>query len=180
MVMPGMLAIVVAGLTASELFGKESIFITVLKASGRDYRTNPVLQTLRRIGVASIMRQNFVRHDRMVSREQAHSLLAGEPEWIIVDEANQPTALIHAVDLARHVQSSEEDEGGVEEIDLMAIPAWREGIVPINLQASLQEALELLDADPAEALYVERMTAPGIRHIYGVLTREQVESAYRY
>jgi len=179
-VMPGMLAIVVAALTASELFGKESIFITMLKASGRDYRTNPVLQTLRSSGVGSIMRQDFVRHDRMISREQAEALLANEPEWIIIDQEGQPSALTHAVDLARHVQSDEEGEGGVEEIDLMEIPAWREQIAPINLQATLQQALELLDDDPAEALYVERMTAPGIRRIYGILTREQVESAYRY
>lgn len=179
-VMPGMLAIVVAGLTASELFGKESIFITVLKGSGLDYRANPVLQTLRRMGVASVMHKRFVRHERIISREQAEVLLKDEPEWLLVDEEGQPVALVLAVDLARHVQSGEEEEGGVEVIDLMKIPAWREQVVPINLQATLQEALELLDSDPAEALYVERMTAPGIRRIYGILTREQVESAYRY
>ena len=53
-------------------------------------------------------------------------------------------------------------------------------MAPINLQATLQEALELLNREPAEALYVERMTAPGIHHIYGILTREQIESAYHY
>jgi H+/Cl- antiporter ClcA len=178
-VMPGMLAIVVAGLTASELFGKESIFITVLKGSGRDYRANPVLQTLRRMGVASVMQKGFVRHERLISREQAEVLLKDEPEWLLVDEEGQPVALIQAVDLARHVQSGEE-EGGTEEIDLLGIPAWREQVASINLQATLQEALELLDSGSAEALYVERMTAPGIRRIYGILTREQVESAYRF
>lgn len=179
-IMPGMLAIVVAALAASELFGKESIFITVLKASGRDYRTNPVLQTLRRIGVASVMRQNFARSDRMLSREQAEPLLADEPEWILIDQDGQPHALIRAVDLARHLQNKEEEEGGIEEIDLMEIPAWREQVLPINLQATLQEALELLNKDPAEALYVERMNVPGISRIYGILTREQIESAYHY
>jgi H+/Cl- antiporter ClcA len=179
-VMPGMLAIVVAALTASELFGKESIFTTVLKASGRDYRTNPVLQTLRRIGVGSVMQQSFARHDHTISRGQAMELLADEPEWIIIDQKGEPTALIHAVDLARHLQSTEEEEGGSGEVDLMEIPAWREQVLPINLQATLQEALELLDNSPEEALYVERMTAPGIHRIYGILTREQIESAYRY
>ncbi len=36
-IMPGMLVIVVAGLTASELFLRESLFVTMLKASGLDY-----------------------------------------------------------------------------------------------------------------------------------------------
>ena len=37
-------------------------------------------------------------------------------------------------------------------------------------QATLQEALEQLERTGAEALYVERMTAPGIKPIFGVLT----------
>ena len=85
-----------------------------------------------------------------------------------------------AVALARHLQDKEEKEGGVDEIDLLKIPSRRSEVVPVPLQATLQEALELLDGSAAEALYVERMTAPGIRRIYGVLTRESVESAYRY
>ena len=179
-IMPGMLVIVIANLTASELFGKESIFITMLKASGFDYRTSPVLQALRRIGVASVMKKNFVQHDRIITRQEAEKLLAAEPEWLIVDEEGSPVVLMHAVDLARHLQNEDEEEGGIEEIDLLHIPAWREQMTSINMQATLQEALELLDRDPAESLYVERMAAPGIQRIYGILTREQIESAYHY
>ena len=47
------LAALVAGLTASELFRQESLFHAMLKASGMDYDANPVVQELRRIGVAS-------------------------------------------------------------------------------------------------------------------------------
>jgi H+/Cl- antiporter ClcA len=179
-IMPGMLVITVAGLTASELFRKESIFISVLKASGMDYKTNPVMQALRRVGVGGVMEKNFRRVGKTVSLEQAETLLSQKPEWLLVEEEGTPALLMAAVDLARHIQDQDEEEGGVEEIDLLEIPAKRKHVGAVNLQATLQEALELMDKGGFKALYVERMTAPGIHRIYGVLTREQVESAYRY
>ena len=47
------------------------------------------------------------------------------------------------------------------ELDLMEIPGRRLQLAPVQLQATLQEALQQLDRSGAEALYVERMTAPG-------------------
>jgi hypothetical protein len=179
-IMPGMLVITVAGLTASELFRKESIFISVLKASGMDYKANPVMQALRRVGVGGVMEKNFRRVGKTVSLEQAETLLAQKPEWLLLEEEGTPVLLMAAVDLARHIQDQEEEEGGVQEIDLLKIPAKRKHVQPVNLQATLQEALESMEKGGLNALYVERMTAPGIHRIYGVLTREQVESAYRY
>ncbi len=179
-VMPGMLAIVVANLTASELFGKESIFITLLRSTGFDYRTSPVLQALRRIGVGSVLKKNFRCHDRMIRRTSAERLLREEPEWLIVEEDERPVALMHAVDLARHIQNAQAEEGGIDEIDLMAIPAWREQIAPISIQANLQQALEQLKEHAVESLYVESASTTGRYRIYGILTREQIESAYHY
>ncbi len=179
-VMPGMLAIVVANLTASELFGKESIFLSLLRSTGFDYRTSPVLQALRRIGVGSVLKKNFRCHDRMISRTQAERLLKTEPEWLIIEEQGRPVALMRAVDLARHLQNAEAEEGGIDEIDLMAIPAWREQIAPISIQANLQQALELLEARSVESLYVESAGTTDRHRIYGILTREQIESAYHY
>jgi hypothetical protein len=50
----------------------------------------------------------------------------------------------------------------------------------VHLQATLQEALDILKREGAEAVYVARPIAPGINHIYGVLTRGRIESAYQY
>ena len=177
-IMPGMLVIVVAALTASELFRKESLFITMLKANGMDYEANPIMQTLRRIGVASVMHKSFRRTGVRIDREKAETLLATEPEWLLVHDQQDPITLMPAVDLARYIQ--EDSQSTEHPIDLLEIPARRKEVAAINLQATLQEGLEILDGCSAEALYVERMNAPGIRRIYGVLTREQVESAYRY
>lgn len=175
-IMPGMLAIVVAGLTVTHLFGKESLFLTLMRAIGKDYDTNPVMLALRRAGVASVMRKRFARPPRRLSRDRAEALLQDEPEWLLIQGEGGPVSLMPAVDLVRYLKA---DEGRVTgEVDLLEIPGQRIDVAPIYLQATLQEALERLNSG-AEALYVERMTAPGIRRIYGVLTREQVESAYK-
>lgn len=175
-IMPGMLVIVVAGLTVRELFHKESLFLTLLRAIGKDYDTNPVMLALRRAGVASVMRRRFARPDRRISRDKADALLVDEPEWLLIQGEGQPVSLMPALDLVRYLKTDAGSAGN--EIDLLEIPGRRVDVAPIYLQATLQEALERLNGG-AEALYVERMTAPGIRRIYGVLTREQVESAYK-
>ena len=174
-IMPGMLAVVIASLTASELFRKESLFIAMLKASGMDYSASPVLQALRRVGVAGVMSTRFVRTQAVVEREKARELLAGEPAWLLIDGPDGPQGLLRAVDLAGHLDG----EKGDDPVDLRRIPGERYNVAPVNLQATLQEALETLRRSSAEALYVERMTAPGIRRIYGILTQEMVESTYR-
>jgi CIC family chloride channel protein len=173
-IMPGMLAIVVAGLVSKRLFKKDSLFIAMLRANGMDYDTNPVLQVMRRAGVASKMSRSFARANRLLDRTQALLLLKGEPDWIIIDDDQEIEFLMPAVDLARYVEETEADT-----IDLSKIPAQRYQMAAIYLQATLQEAKEKLEQSGADAIYVEQPTSPGSRRIRGVLTRNQIESAYR-
>ncbi len=189
-IMPGMLVVVVAGVTASELFGQESLFITMLKAKGLDYRQHPVIAALRRMGVASVMDRRFVRSAPEITREQARKLLESKPRWIIIVENKKPRSLLPGIALAGYLEalqegenlegaSGEDNEPQTERIDLNRIPGKRLELAPIQLHETLQEALEKLDKGEGEALYVRRMSAPGIWRIYGVLTREQIESSYR-
>ncbi|MDJ0808194.1 MAG: chloride channel protein [Gammaproteobacteria bacterium] len=174
-VMPGMLAIVVASLTSSELFHKKSLFITMLQASGLDYRSDPVMQSLRRVGVASVMNRDFLRCSSRLTRESAAQVLDQAPEWILIDQQGDADAtLMPGVDLARVME-----EGHDREFDLLEIPARRYQLTNISMLATLQEALERLDESGAEALYVERIGRSRAVSIQGILTREQIESAYR-
>ncbi|MBK1707504.1 H+/Cl- antiporter ClcA [Marichromatium gracile] len=174
--MPGMLAIVIAALTCRQLFGKDSMFLTLLRAKGLDYRANPVIAILRRSGVASVMNTGFVRQQRLLDRAKAERLVADAPDWIIVDQDGAPSVLMPGLAVASELARTPE----TVEIDLLEIPAERFELAPIHLQATLQEAIEQLNARGVEALYVQRPLAPGIDHVYGVLTRGRIESAYRY
>jgi len=171
-ILPGMLAVIASGLTSSELFGKRSIYLSLIHARGLDYRNDPRTQSLRRVGVAGIMERNFVELDRECSREQAMNALATNPVWIVVNEPDGPTALLPPLDLQRHLDDCDDTM-----IDLQAIPALRRGLAPIHFQATLQEAEQTLAETGADALFVWRMRAPMIRGIRGVLTRDTLESA---
>jgi len=173
-IMPGMLAIVVAGLVSKRVFKKDSLFIAMLRANGMEYDTNPVLQAMRRAGVASKMSRSFARSSRSVERAQAFALLKDEPDWLIIEGTQENKYLMPAVDLARYLEESTMDT-----IDLSKIPAQRYQMAAIYLQATLQEAIEKLEKSGAEAIYVEQPTSPGAKRIRGILTRGQIESAYR-
>jgi hypothetical protein len=173
-ILPGMLALITGGLVSRELFGKESVYIELMRTRGLDYRHNPLVQTLRRIGVASIMERRIETLPLEVDRETAAAALAKEPRWILVTGNNKPLNLMPAADLARYLQEQEDKEN----IDLTEIPAERHEVASIDFQATLREALSLLNNSDAEALYVIRRTIPGIERVYGVLTRKDIESSY--
>ena len=80
-----------------------------------------------------------------------------------------------ARDLAREIQEHPQEADYL----LTEIPAERREITAVDFQATLQEALEILNANDAEALYVTRHTIPGISRVYGVLTREDIARSYR-
>ncbi|MCU7940623.1 MAG: chloride channel protein [gamma proteobacterium symbiont of Bathyaustriella thionipta] len=193
LIMPGMIAIVVANLTASEVFRKKSLFLSVLEASEINAYTNPITQTLRRIGVASVMNKAVIQVEPFIDRDDVENLLKDNPEWLLIgDKNNQSSQLIRgqskmqlmpAIDLVKYMESGKqeaiEDESIKKELSLLEIPAKRVDIASIHLQATLEEALSKLDKHNLDALYVERVNAPGIRHLYGVLTRAQIEATYQ-
>lgn len=174
-IMPGMLAIIIASLVSYRGFGKDSLFVTMLRANGLDYGASPVVQALRRSAVGAAMNTKFVHQFAELSRDKAETVIAKNPDWIIVNRGERPAYLTAGIALARYLSEHPE----ADSIDLLEIPAERLELAPIHLQATLQEALERLDTTGAQALYVQRLLAPGIDHIYGVLTRSRIETAYR-
>jgi H+/Cl- antiporter ClcA len=174
-ILPGMLALITGVLVSREVFGKESVYVVLMKARGLDYRDTPLVQALRRIGVASVMERRYQSLPEVVDRERVLEALAAEPRWILITRDSQPLAMMPAADLARQVQEHPEKE----ECSLTDIPAERSDVTPVDFQATLLEALGILDANDAEALYVTRHTIPGISRIYGILTREDIDRSYR-
>ncbi|MDX2456965.1 MAG: chloride channel protein [Gammaproteobacteria bacterium] len=174
-ILPGMLALITGVLVSREVFGKESVYLVLMKARGLDYRDTPLNLTLRRIGVASVMERHFESLPEIVDCERVKEALANEPRWILITRDRQPLAIMPAADLARQVQEHPEKE----EYSLTDIPAERREVSTVDFQATLQEALVTLDTNDAEALYVTRHTIPGISRIYGVLTREDIDRSYR-
>jgi H+/Cl- antiporter ClcA len=174
--MPGMIAVIAAMLVSRGVFRKPSVYQLLMRARGLDYRNDPVAQTLRRIGVASVMDRNIVRMNRTVSRDSAAAMLRKEPHWVLIRDEHSVLALLPAADLALYLEGTTTEES---DVDLMAIPARRQDLLQTTILASLQDALEALERTGKEALFVTGAGTPGPEKVYGVLTRADVEKAYR-
>lgn len=172
-ILPGMLVIIVSGLASSELFGKQSVFIHLMRARGLDYRNDPISQSLRRIGVSSTMERDVQTVPPTMTNLEAQEILLQTPRWLVIKQDEENLTLMPAADLARALQGE-----GQEEINLLEIPAQRMELTAINSRATLQEALDLLNAKHLEALYVQRPGSSGITRIYGILTRKDIERSY--
>jgi len=181
--MPGMLTIVIAQLTASEVFGKQSLFLSMLRSNGLDYDINPVMQVLRGIGVASVLNANIIRVTQKISHEEATSLIeGGDINWLLLNNKDDELVMLLPIaELAKHLKMAQLDEDAEEGmIDLLGIPAKRLQLSPISLQANLQQAHEKFEQG-TEALYVvfnEEQIDTDSR-VYGIITKDTVEQAYK-
>lgn len=174
-ILPGMLAIVTAQLTASQLFGQRSIYRMLMQLKGLDYRHEPMEQALRRVGVANVMNRNISRSKHIISIEEANYLIKENKEWIVI-EKDKPLAILPTTDLNNYLSDNQDIE--VSEIDLMEIPAKRLQVSCIDLRATADSARENFIEAGVEALCICTTIAPGTLRIYGVLTKEIFKSSY--
>lgn len=173
-ILPAMLVIIIANMTASQLYGVRSVFMMQMEAMGLEFRQNPLSMALNRASVASIMVRNFVRVNRNLTREDARDAVLKKPVWILVDGNKGPGFILRTEDLEKHLNDSEDPV-----IDLVAIPATRKDVTSILLQATLNEALDTLNDSGVQALYVNRITAPLMDSPVGIVTREDIETFYQ-
>ncbi len=194
--LPGMLALVVSNLVVSQLFRQPSIFQSQMRVKGLELKINPLSQFLRSVGVAGLMERKVAVHNKFISCQEAEDLLEKTPRWIIIQENDVPKSLMAANDLARYLvemkekEEIKEQEGDntveglvhsePQEIDLFSIPGDRQDIAAVYLQGNLEEALDTMERETVEAVYIFRTTAPLKEKIYGVLTRNDIESHYSY
>ena len=174
-ILPGMLAIVTAELTTNQLLGQHSIYRTLMRLRGMDYRHNPMVQALRRVGVANIMNRNIRVSSQRVTPEQARILVEPGTEWIVI-ENDEPIVILPATDLANFL--TENSTTGTSGIDLMEIPAKRLQAAYIDLRAAVDSAQEQFLKENMEALCIRSTTPSGKTRIYGVLTRQHFKNLY--
>ncbi|EPC00723.1 Cl-channel, voltage gated [Litchfieldella anticariensis FP35 = DSM 16096] len=179
-ILPGMLAVVISGLTARQLCRCDGFFINLTR-HGLHPLQLPLRQALSRVSVPAVMERNVAKTRRMVSREEAKSLLESKPSWIVIVSSSddEPTLALKAADLAR-VLLDEELWAKEERLDLLEVPGQRLEMAPIHLQATLSEAFDRLNDHAVDALYVDNTSTPMMRRISGIITRDAIENYYRY
>lgn len=173
-IMPGMAAVVSAAMMSSIVMRQASIYRLMMLSSGLDFRSDPMSQALSRIGIARAMNRSIARAEPVLSRAAAERLLAGNPQWVLVGGDDEPTALLPAADLARYIE-----DDSIAEIDLMSIPADRLDLASTDVLASVQDARQVLDQSGKQALYVTGGHGAARRRIHGIVTRNEIDRAYR-
>nr|WP_221202499.1 chloride channel protein [Halomonas campaniensis] len=184
-ILPGMLAVVVSGLTSRQLCRCDGFFISTTR-HGLHPLQQPLMQALSRVSVPAVMERSLVRTPRLVSRDRARALLEANPVWVLIERSrdDKPTLALKAADLARWLMEDESRNAEVEVdeaplIDLLEIPGVRLEMAPIHLQATLSEAFERLNDQAVDALYVEHGNRPKQKRISGIITRGAIERYYR-
>jgi len=176
-ILPAMLVIIIANMTASQVFGLKSVFLTQMEILGLEYRQNPLSMALNRASVASIMVRSFERVYRNIGIDDARAIVSKRSFWLLVDGDAGPSFILRTEDLAQYLKTI--SEGDSVDIDLAAIPATRKDVTRVLLQATLSEALDKLNESGVQALYVNRITAPLLDSPVGIITREDIESFYQ-
>lgn len=172
-IMPGMLAVVSANLTAKIVFDQDSVFTVQLRDAGLDYRHDAITQGMQRVGVAAVMNRSFEKAARTLAPDDARALLKRGPQWIIVEEELPRPLLLRAADVARYCEAEPDAD-----VDLLKIPAERVELAPVDMQATLFEASGVLREQGVEALYVRRLIAPLSYRTFGIVRRQDVEEGY--
>ncbi|WP_300428222.1 chloride channel protein [uncultured Thalassolituus sp.] len=170
-IMPGMLAIVIATLVVSEVFRLPSVFQVQLGGNLQYQTPDPVQQMLTNTWVAQVMQQSVIEVQREISREAAGFILQREPDWLLITGED---LLLRPAALAEALEASPE----AEQLDLLAFPADRKSARRTSLKANLKDALDLMQEAQLQWLIVCRDERQ--QQIAGLVSREDIERYYLY
>ena len=176
-ILPGMVVIVSATLTSRVLFGHESIYITMLRSRGLDYRHDPVAVALSRTGVSAIMNRHFALAPTPISLASAERIFEGSAEWIVLAEDGGMWAAMDREGLER-VSAALDTSENRESVALLAEQGQR--CVTVRGDASLREALDAMNKDKADVAVITGTSRRDAHNAYGILTRGQIHAAVRY
>lgn len=172
-ILPTMLVIVIANITASQGFKTKSIFQTQMELLGLQYKQNPLSMALNRASVGSQISRSFIHVANLLSWQEAQSYAEQDCAWLMVEKNHAAVFILRLEDLKIYLASAQEIS-----VDLAKIPGLRKDVTSILLQATLSEAFDKLQISGAQALVIVRMSAPLIESPVGILTREDIESFY--
>ncbi len=176
MIFPGMLAITIATLTNSEIFKQRSAHQTVFFQLKQLLPTDPLSLALQRTSVASLMQRNIATSMDKVTEQEALTLAAKPYRWYVIGSNDDTLQLSHGDDLREHIENTlKRDHQDL--IDLTG--PHTEPVIELNIQATLREALTLMNKHEVDTLYIAGYRAgresPFSGPDSGIITRSDIE-----
>lgn len=172
-IFPSMLVVIAACLTTRWVFRCDGLFQQVLRIQGKFRSDEMMEQLLSRTGVRGLMDRHLVVTQHEISSIGAQQLLAHHPHWILLRDTNQ---LLQPADLHSYLQQAE-DITADDIINLQEIPARRYDLARITADANLFEALDLMNRQQIDALWVESLSDS--HQPLGIISRAKIDDYYR-
>lgn len=184
LIMPGMLAIVIATLVVSEGFRLPSVFEVQLGGNQLYQTPDPVLLMLRNTWVADAMTRAVATVERHLDVQLARQLLEGQTEWMLLEQEQILVPMAAVAEALSQLPAPDDAlSEPVHSIDLLSIPGSRAAIQRIPLKANLQDALDQMQARDIQWLGVYRRPSTSKRgpgNCLGLVSRDMIERFYRY
>lgn len=168
LLLPAMLAIVLASMVSGHILRQRSVFRLLLQARNMDYQDGELATRLRQVPVAHIMNRHLIDVDADVTVSGLLQVLNSNPAWVLVHRDGAAPMLLPAVDVLRALYETKE-----QTIDLLRIPARAYDLVYIDSSSTLQQALEQMQLSQVEAACV-CADKDGRQIFTGVITMEDV------
>ncbi len=176
-IFPAMLAVISAQLVHRELFQLQSAHQTTLLAMQQSVRTNPLTLTLLRTSAAAVMDRNIKHVPQYLHREPLRTLLEKPVRWLVITNAEGQRIIVHR----EHwfpVLSELADSDDNEPVDLLATLQNRRRSANLDVNGTLLEALETMNQEGLDSIFVSARRQRRGPPDEGVITREALSDHY--
>jgi CIC family chloride channel protein len=175
-IFPAMLAVTAAHLVHKELFGLQSSLQTTLLAMQQAVRANPLTLDLLRTSAAALMDRNLRHASPKLNAEEQLKLLETPVRWLVITNAEGQRIIVHREHWFPLVSTTVLDDDA--SIDLLAALEHRRRAATFDINGTLMEALETMNHEGLDSLFV---CSPYQRHgppDEGIVTREALSDYY--
>ncbi len=172
-ILPAMLAIVIACLTSSQICKKQSIFAMQFMARGQSIQLSPMTQLLNRTGVASLMDSRFIRLSPDITVDNAKAEISENTQWLVLKKDEQLYILSANTLFDSETAPTVRTIGSLKGLK-------RAGM--ISSQASADEALSIMKKNNIENLLV--VSGNSEREFFdpersGILNKGMIDTLYK-
>ena len=180
-ILPAMIAIVVATLTNTQIFKQQTPHLTALFDSEESKQLSVFEQALQRIGIAILSNSNVSNCMRTISKQELLKLLQQTPRWIVIETSGQPSILISGHQLVQAYGSDNKEFHALaddENIDILGTPGEQLKLAHLDGNASALEAWQLMEDEHVDALYIISTFDAYAPAISSIVTRQDIENYY--
>lgn len=172
---PAMLAIITATLTARVVYRQQAAHQMVLKHLQLRVQENPLNQLLQSTSVTAVMDSSVAQLSSVLNLETIQRIQQDTPNWCLVDDGGK-RHLFRGSDLVEKLSAGEDLS---EDVSVLQLELTSVDLQYMPVQATLREALDLLDGSTTTAIHVSgQYQSIGIT-ISGIVTLEHIEHFYR-